>query len=96
MIVGQKYGENESINISGEIYRIAIQALPGSKITINGMSNSEKTLEVIEDGEFLMGPTGLYELGFEEPIITSVSIEPLQTDYCLVICDYAAESIDEE
>ena len=61
-------------------YRIAFQALPGTTFEILG-ENEENSLgeqsidsRLDSSGTLIMGHTGIYELGFSRPIITSFKI----------------------
>lgn len=78
-------GINEQINFRANregsgAFRIAFQALPGTKFALN--SSAGETGTVIE-----MGPTGIYELGFSRAIIDNFTLISSPDDQSLMMLD---------
>ena len=70
-------------------YRIGFQALPGTKFCICGEGNSES--------EIIMGPTGIYELGFVAPIIKDFYVkEKIDSPHSVLILDAILSTSSDE
>lgn len=71
-------------------YRIGFQALPGTKFTITGTNNDTPS-------EIIMGPTGIYEIGFATPLIEDFNVtEPIDSPHSIMILDAILASDTDE
>lgn len=77
----------------GNAYRIAFQALPGTKFRIAGQSEENAVgsnlidTRLDSDEILVMGHTGIYELGFARPLISSFIVEEIVDDKSIMLFD---------
>lgn len=73
-------------------FRIGFQALPGTTFKINGKgAQNDTSLDIT------MGPTGIYELGFVQPLIKSFSVvSEVETNSVMILDALVAEATESE
>lgn len=104
---------NDMIGFTNGAYRIAFQALPGTKFIYSGENygnnnansqeqedTQEESNEQQEDTQeesneeqgdtLIMGPTGIYEIGFQEPLIYSFKVCSMVDPQSIMILDVLA------
>lgn len=81
------------LNDEGNAYRIAFQALPGTKFRIaeqseeNAVGSNLIDTRLDSDEILVMGHTGIYELGFARPLISSFIVEEIVDDKSIMLFD---------
>ena len=73
----------QTIEFINGAYRIAFQALPGTIFRYSG----ENTGSENEDNHLIMGPTGIYEIGFSEPLISEFEVITVIEENSIMILD---------
>lgn len=73
----------QTIEFTKGAYRIAFQALPGTIFRYSG----ENTGSENEDNHLIMGPTGIYEIGFSEPLISEFEVITVIEENSVMILD---------
>lgn len=63
-------------------YAVSIQATPGTKFYFNNSTNAR----------IIMGPSGIYQLNFFKPILTSISFSEIINNGLPIIIDIIQES----
>lgn len=71
----------------GNSYAVGIQATPGTKFCFNKDDDSDIITDIIT-----MGPSGIYQINFFEPIITSIYFDTTVNSLPIII-DYVQQGV---